>query len=263
MVVFSEFIGEYFPFIKSSDWGKDNNLHCVFCGELLYHDGEILECCNQLKNAIKEKRREIEKREKNEAEIERAERIAIFNQNLNESGLEGKERGYKFSMFKTNNQVQAENKQICQDYAENDIVSLMISGTVGTGKTMLAVATAKKIAYNYKLSLDILRCSSIYEKDDIKIKNVGVLIIDDIGREAGSEARSESRIAFISEVIEYRMRNRMKTIFTTNLEREEIIKKYKSHIVDRILEDHMACKVMRFESLRGQNKTNNMENENG
>lgn len=251
MVKFSDFIGEYFFIIADGDFGKDNYLHCKFCGGLIYRDGDILKCCDELEIELEKLRNERKRQIKIDYEMEKAEKIGMFTRHISESNLEGNERGYKFSHYKTDNAIQAENKQICQDYADSDVVSLMISGTVGTGKTMLAITTAKKIAYERKISIDILRCSNIYEKDDIAIKTAGVLVIDDIGRESGSEARSESRKAFISEVIESRMRNGLKTIFTTNLSREELLKEYKSHILDRIFESSVICKPMKFESKRG------------
>lgn len=119
---------------------------------------------------------------------------------------------------------------------------LCFYGPAGRGKTHLAVALAKKLKNEGKTclaikSIDLLnRIKKTYNRDDVDevevmgiLKNIDVLVIDDIGTERPTGWVLEK----LYEIIDYRTR-RKTTIFTTNLGGEELIKKLGEALVSRI-----------------------------
>lgn len=251
----NDFARLYMFHVKKEDRGKESGVRCSYCGSVVYENGEFFDCCKRMKEEVCITEKSYAERIKHEEELERVEKGANFGNNLNHSCLEGFERAVNFKSFKTECKEQVKNKEIAHKFCKNNKVFMILYGNVGTGKTHLAVATMKYIAYFGNMDFSILRCSQIYAKDEIeKHSNTGVCVIDDIGRETGSDARLSSRVAFISEVIENRARKKLKTIITTNLSVEEIKDKYGAHIIDRILESVQLCEPMKFESMRGKTK---------
>jgi DNA replication protein DnaC len=247
-----DFIGEYFPHIDTADFGKKDNLRCRYCGKIVYSSGKVLSCCEQMKISKMERIKENREQEEREKELERSQKNYTFNFNMQDSGMQGFEVGVNFRTYRTEGNPKLEiAKNLCRDFAKNDKTTLVLSGNVGTGKTHLACATAKYIGYYREKSFGILRCSHPNTREVEKFLNFDVLVIDDIGREIGTEARIKSAVSMISEVIDHRHRNRMKTIYTTNLELLELTEKYGSHIVDRMLENSMVAEKFEGDSQRG------------
>lgn len=120
---------------------------------------------------------------------------------------------------------------------------LCLFGRPGRGKTHLAISLGRKLKMQgYSVlalkSIDLLnrlrRCYSAKEEtDEIRImkilKQVEVLIIDDIG----TEKPNDWVRAKFYEIIDFRL-NRKTTIFTTNLEGEEMEKKLGAALTSRV-----------------------------
>lgn len=121
--------------------------------------------------------------------------------------------------------------------------SICLYGAAGRGKTHLALAVARKAKQDGKAvlavkAIDLLtRLKRTYDRkdDDTEIgimqllRNVDVLVIDDIGQEKTTEW---VRAKFY-EVIDYRSRRRT-TIYTTNLTSGETERKEGQALVSRI-----------------------------
>ncbi|MBQ1477001.1 MAG: ATP-binding protein [Erysipelotrichaceae bacterium] len=113
---------------------------------------------------------------------------------------------------------------------------LYISGDLGVGKTYMCIALAnslvkkgKKVAF-VKVSdfiNDLRRSLSSepgrYDRNMRKLQDADVLILDDIGSESVS---SFSRDDVLFTILDYRMEHRLLTLFTSNLNRSDLLKHY-------------------------------------
>lgn len=113
---------------------------------------------------------------------------------------------------------------------------LYICGDMGVGKTYLTTALAnslvksnKKVAF-VKIASFVnemrdytLNDSSIFESYMNKLKKVQYLFIDDLGSETVS---SFVRDTILFTLLDYRMENKLTTIFTSNLNKSDLLKHY-------------------------------------
>ena len=113
---------------------------------------------------------------------------------------------------------------------------LYIYGDLGVGKTYLCVALAnslvkkgKKVAF-VKVSNFFNEMKSYFGSNSEMIdKNINILkkaeylFLDDIGSEAVSEFVRDD---ILFRVLDYRLENRLMTIFTSNLSKQELLKHY-------------------------------------
>lgn len=113
---------------------------------------------------------------------------------------------------------------------------LYVYGDLGTGKTYLCTALAnslvlkgKKVAF-VKVSNFFNEMKSYFGKDSEmidkninKLKKAEYLFLDDIGSEAVSEFVRDD---ILFRVLDYRLENKLVTIFTSNLSKEELLKHY-------------------------------------
>ncbi|MBQ1740539.1 MAG: ATP-binding protein, partial [Erysipelotrichaceae bacterium] len=113
---------------------------------------------------------------------------------------------------------------------------LYIYGDLGTGKTYLCTALAnslvkkgKKVAF-VKVSNFFNEMKSYFSQDpDMIDRNISILkkaeylFLDDIGSEAVSEFVRDD---ILFRVLDYRLENKLMTIFTSNLSKEELMKHY-------------------------------------
>lgn len=113
---------------------------------------------------------------------------------------------------------------------------LYISGDLGVGKTYMCIALAnslvrkgEKVAFvksNYfvnEMRKLIAENSSEYAETIDKIKKVKYLFIDDIGSESVS---AYSRDDLLFNILDYRMENKLCTVFTSNLSKDSLMKHY-------------------------------------
>lgn len=130
--------------------------------------------------------------------------------------------------------------------------SVCLYGDAGRGKTHLALGVAfeaRQAGYNVLVlkSIDLLtRIKRTYEKkDDIAeinimrvLKNIDLLVIDDIGVERSSEWVTSK----FYEIIDYR-HSRKSTIYTTNLTGKQMKEKEGVALVSRIWGSEMRFKI--------------------
>ena len=113
---------------------------------------------------------------------------------------------------------------------------LYICGDLGVGKTYLCVALAnslvkkgKKVAFvkvsNFfnEMKSFFGNSSEMIDRNINILKKAEVLFLDDIGSEAVSEFVRDD---ILFRVLDYRLENRLMTIFTSNLNKEELLKHY-------------------------------------
>lgn len=124
---------------------------------------------------------------------------------------------------------------------------LYLAGPVGTGKTHLAAATARRLMYRRHTPtlfvtvpdlLDRMRPGNFGGVQDDReawfaaAKGAELLVLDDLGAEKATEWAQER--VFI--LINHRYRERLPTIFTSNLDPEELGEHLGERVVSRIVE---------------------------
>lgn len=164
---------------------------------------------------------------------------------------------------------QRSNLEKCQDYAENfdthyaDGRCLILSGTVGTGKTHLAIAILKgvveKQGYTGKYwtvngLLQVIRSS--YEKDSgfsesdviASVTDTHLLVLDEVG----ATKQSEFEMATLFNIINSRYEWKLPTIIISNLGPKQIGEAIGERCFDRLREGGGECLVFQGESNRKQ-----------
>lgn len=134
-------------------------------------------------------------------------------------------------------------KRYVEHLTENvhDGIGLILSGPVGNMKTTLAVAILRKYIELYHKGFMVSMSSFLtmidnnyhFHKVDArieKIKNTHLLIIDDLGAEYDHSWVQTQVDAIITE----RYNNKLATIITTNLSRDNIKSRYQQRIYDRL-----------------------------
>ena len=113
---------------------------------------------------------------------------------------------------------------------------LYIYGDLGVGKTYMCIALANTLALNgekvgfiksnffvNKMRQLIVNDQIAYESIINGIKETKYLIIDDIGSESVS---AYSRDDLLFNILDYRMENKLTTLFTSNLSKEDLLEHY-------------------------------------
>lgn len=125
-------------------------------------------------------------------------------------------------------------------------LGMIISGTPGTGKTLLAVLLLKNLlrqgydCYFTQFNQMLDDYSSGWrDKDDKewfvrRITNARVLVVDDIGRE--SKGRDNVATPMFDQVIRSRVANARPTIITTNYSKEEMQSGYGPNVMSLLAE---------------------------
>lgn len=136
------------------------------------------------------------------------------------------------------------------DHADGYIASgmgLILTGSRGNGKTMLASLLAKRLVsqghdcymtfFNDMISLftDGWRAKDERLWFNARVRNAGVLFIDDLGRERNKGAGSVGE-SMLEEVIRHRVSRAKPTILTTNLKEDEIAPGYGGHNISLLSE---------------------------
>lgn len=161
--------------------------------------------------------------------------------------------------YKENNESQREAKQQCINYFNNflDHLSagegLLLSGPTGTGKTHLMAGLAKGIISQYQRQVKFIDvgvfCSDYMhgsrsfdekKKDIDSMKNVDVLILDDLGSELEHDGGRKTK-PIIMNIILQRYNSTKPTLFTTN---------FTNHS-EPTLENYLGKRV--FSRVRGKN----------
>lgn len=122
------------------------------------------------------------------------------------------------------------------DHLINSGIGLFLTGSPGTGKTMIASLLLKKLVAHgqrcffttFHTLLDYFTAgwTSTEEKAwfDKRVRNAGVLVIDDIGRE--HKGRIDVAVSTLDHVLRSRVASARPTIVTTNLALDELAEIY-------------------------------------
>lgn len=233
---FIQFVEENFPVgIDQKSWGAEKNITCAFCKKICWkgdrHHGEEVKCCEDRQQAViqqriyRENARNYQKGEKEKAYYERVKR----------SGIDGRYIDLSFKKFETKKDPILENAlSRCEDFLDNGKMNLILMGGVGVGKTHLAISALKKHMWAKSEDARIIWQSSEIRDGDYRC---ALLCIDDIGREAGSEKFLDFRRGLLRQIVDVRNRNFLKTIYTTNATKREIMGMFGEHTIDRMFEN--------------------------
>jgi len=194
---------------------------------------------------------------KREAEKECVEKEALrvrgLEQSLKRAGILTGMMGMTFDGWKKRKEIQPAFDEF-KSYAENlphkvdTGEGLALSGPPGTGKTHLAaavvhVAVASKIGALVINSTELLRSmrpGRDHEgENEERYKSVGLLVIDDLGKEKWSEWVEES----LYHIINHRLLDQKSLIVTTNHTQKELENHIGQATVDRILQ---MCKPIKI-----------------
>lgn len=175
------------------------------------------------------------------SELREKQKVLRYQMHLGECNLYPDEKKYKLKNYK----VDADNKSAVdktKEFIDNSgIKTLIITGVMGCGKTHLAIAAAKIISYINECSLDIVRASCI--RHDDKKNGSGILIIDDIGREHGTEKEIQYRRGCLASLIEHRYLLGRRQIVTTNLDIHQLADVLSKNIFDRLKSEAIFTKI--------------------
>ena len=206
-----------------------------------------------------------EKAEREQLEIVRkgeyrAERIS-------NSGLPSRFSGKTFADYVVKTPEQESVLSIAKEYAQNKTGlnagrGLIITGTVGVGKTHLAsaiinevITTENNIRAIYTTARDMIRhIRSAWKNPDIDESDMidryayaQILVIDEIGVQFGSE----SEMIQMFEVLDKRYGEQLPTVMISNLTPAELTGLLGERIIDRMREDNGVMLQLNWESNRG------------
>lgn len=144
--------------------------------------------------------------------------------------------GCTFDNFKTNNQWQKNLLKISKDYAASIGEKwLFIGGQSGSGKTHLCTAvlrecifTHRKAALLFEWAEKAKRMKQLindprYDSELGRYKNIPVLYIDDLFKVKKGETATAADINLAFELLDYRYRNNLTTIISSEFSVDDII----------------------------------------
>lgn len=185
----------------------------------------------------------------------------IVRENLENSGLYSLAEKQNFNTFtldyyeKDDKIIMAQNVRLLREFAENFVPgksgSFLFLGATGLGKTHLSTAAAQEIiktgAYVvYESALTMFEefqeqrfHRSSYEMDENsdgtdRFTECDLLIIDDLG----CEVSSQFTVSCLYQIINTRMLHHKSTIISTNLNQEELRKRYSDRITSRLFGEY-------------------------
>lgn len=211
--------------------------------------------CSKLENEEMELKREAEKKEL-DAHNRKAKRI--------NAGISKRYLGIKFDDFSPLNEKQSKALKATKSLSESILSekpahSLIMSGGVGTGKTMLCSALIESLVSTK--SCKIIKCidlvrrlKSTWSKESAETEekliesysNMDLLIIDEIGVQFGSDTEK----LFIFDIIDGRYENMLPTVLISNQGMEKIKQLIGERVVDRLRDGGGKLLVLDGESFR-------------
>ena len=175
-----------------------------------------------------------------------------------------------FDNFKTDDEETKLNKekalQIARRIYKESKDNEMLAGKFGTGKTHLAMAILNQLNEYTDLKLMFVSIDELMRriksnfknfdspyKEDVIVQTLteaDVLVIDDLGAEVGSVDRNSEATDYNVRVLNAVLSGRMNkpTIFTTNLNNENLRDMYDGRIVSRILKGMTQERVITFKT---------------
>ncbi|MEI7474715.1 MAG: ATP-binding protein [bacterium] len=186
----------------------------------------------------------------------RSVRMAEQAQNLlKQSKINKRFLSCTFDNYKTENNIQLEAHKKAKAYAGNidkyleNGTNLIICGygSVGTGKTHLANAIARELMTSSGIPCKVIRVDALIKelKQTFSIKEfveVEVLIIDDLGKEIGTDWVTEQ----IDAIVNARYERMKPTIITTENDIDTLEKNYNNKgraVISRLTQDFFLIKL--------------------
>lgn len=186
----------------------------------------------------------------NDTGIYNGERCKCFNRYLTEIILQSleipKTKGIPFSNVIPNPNLNKQFK-IMKNYADNfpntKINNLVLCGSVGTGKTMLAKCVFKSLENTDSIAIFLTATdlNNIFLKVHTSqidrtltfdiLSNCDLLIIDDLGTE---NTFKNVTIEYLLSLLSYRIDNNKHFIITTNLTSKELYERYNERLFSRL-----------------------------
>lgn len=204
---------------------------------------------------------EINKLEKLEREEGR------FRHLIDESGVSARQSYFQLSEItpvnhKQENAISIANTIIQKLKAGEPAPNMIMSGAVGTGKTLIAAATVQSairsgLTARMNTVMGVIRAFRATWKRDCEyseaefireLTRVDILVLDEVGVQYGSD----SERLFVFDVIDGRYRNMLPTIIISNLNIDGIRDCIGERCVDRMREDGGKVVAFDFESQRGK-----------
>ncbi len=187
------------------------------------------------------------------------------------SGIPAKYKDMRFDNFRVDYYIDPTNmaqkverckKFVTQLAQHKPMGNLVLQGHVGRGKTHLSVAIANAalecgLSVVYRRVDDLLDLIRLYKfergQDNEETKRVltliaqcDLLVLDDIG----SELASDFTINELTRILEDRNLNNKSWIINTNLELNQLEKRYDARLVDRIMDKSTIFLLKSKESIR-------------
>lgn len=205
------------------------------------------------------------------AQVESGLRTLHVTDLLDEAGIARRFEDCEFDNYLEVNPTAAKNLAACRRYADNwpevleSGMSLVLSGSCGTGKNHLAVSIAKNIIRTHLARVeitDVMRLTravkSTWRHDaDISEESVlehysslDLLIIDEVGVQFGSSAE----MAILHEVISARYESILPTILISNLPFEQLKEFISPRVADRVTEGERNHLAFNWPSFRGSTR---------
>lgn len=150
---------------------------------------------------------------------------------IKQSGLEKQLKSHTFKNFQTDSEWQRQMKAAAADFIKSDAIGFFVGGQSGCGKTHICTAI---VGYMIKQGLSaryfvwreestILKAmvnDREYTKRINEFKTADVLYIDDLFKQKDIKD-ADIKLAF--ELIDYRLRQQLKTIISTELDEDTLI----------------------------------------
>lgn len=159
---------------------------------------------------------------------------------------------------KTEEQKKLINKMMI-NYANKkleDISDMLINGTIGTGKTHIALAFINKLLEantycKYATEYDLLNLFFMKKYDKFnQFKQTDVLIIDELGKRDLLDWQTIQ----IEELLSYRYNEQLPTILITNRNKKEFKAFVGDRVVDRLKDNNAITVTLTGASLRGSSE---------
>ncbi|MDW7774576.1 MAG: ATP-binding protein [Desulfobulbaceae bacterium] len=156
--------------------------------------------------------------------------------------LSSRLRPYTFDNYKPTSPEAEKALSRCRQFAQGELSGLIMLGSVGTGKTHMAVAICKAVCDTGTSAMlvtvnEIIReikdtwKNSENEQDVIdKYSRVNLLVIDEIGSQYGSDTEK----IFVSEIINNRYNNMLRTAIIGNITLSEAQAYLGIRVIDRL-----------------------------
>lgn len=201
-----------------------------------------------------------------------------MQEKIMQSGVSKRNIDKTFDNYIASTPAQVKAKKLYEDFASSicngEVTkSLIVCGSVGTGKTHLASAVVNSVSRTKKANpngysnigyktcelvkiIDLIRqFKSTWSKDNDNTEekfldyytNVDALIIDEVGMQFGSD--TEKMVIF--DIIDGRYNNMLPTALISNLELPEVQQLIDPRAIDRLREDGGVVVAMSWESHRG------------